>query len=288
MTQVAAVPASGATRGGGRYGGAATSARGTLLLAAVSAGLVALGWGLGWRGVDLPAQLFRVDQFRVHGFTLWDSQWYSGHWALDYSLGYPALGALVGVGLLAALSAALATAAFDRILVGAFGPAGRLGSAVFALSVIVETAIGQLAFFTGAAFALACVWALLAPRRRFVLAGVLALASTAISPLAGAFLALAMAAWCLAVALPRPVQPPRSPQPPRAAVVPFAAIGVLALLPIAVTTVLFPGQGPMPYPVIDWLWETVVALLVWMVAPRGMRTLRIGVALYALVLLGSV
>lgn len=330
MTQVAAAPATGAIGTAGRR--ERRLDRWTLALAAVSAGLVGLGWGLGWRGVDMPAQLFRVDQFRAYGFSLWDSQWYSGHWTLDYSVLYPALGALVGVGWLAALSAALATCAFDRILVAAFGPAGRLGSAVFAVSVIVETSIGQLAFFTGMAFALSSVWALLGTRRRWVVAGVLALASSATSPLAGAFLALAMAGWFLSLVVPRRLGPAdlprrsadfprqsadvlgrsRDPRPTRALcptgnprpggeveAAEFEAIrwgegwrlgsiGVLALLPIAVTGVLFPGQGPMPYPVIDWLWETVIALLVWTVAPRGLRALRIGVGLYLLALLGSV
>lgn len=295
MTQVVAAAAAPDARpvDAGRKGMGMAMDRWTVVLAALSAGLVGLGWSLGWRGVDLPAQLFRIDEFRAHGFSLWDSQWYAGHWSLDYSVIYPALGAVVGVALLAVLSAALATAAFDRILLAAFGPAGRIGSVIFALSVIVETSIGQLAFFTGIAFALASVWALLGSRRRarrlgVLLAGVLALAATAASPLAGAFLALAMAAWFLAVVVPGGPRSTATRAGAGAEGWRIASTGILALLPIAVTTLLFPGQGPMPYPVTDWLWETVVALLVWMVVPRGMRTLRIGIALYLVVLLGSV
>jgi hypothetical protein len=287
-------------------------------LTLLSGALVALGRALGWRGVDVPAQLYRVQQFRAHGFTLWDSQWYGGHWTLDYSVLYPPLAVLVGMSLLAVLSAMLATAAFDRLLVSHLGPAARLGSAVFAVSVIVSNSIGQLAFFTGEAFGLACLWALIGARRRWILAGVLGLASMLCSPLSGAFVGLALAAWCLAVVVwPRPRLEVQASRPwSRAAGWRglwrrdrwrdggwhgdwlrlagwrgdgwrLAMVGAVALLPILASSALFPGQGPMPYPAIDWLWETVVGLLIFVLVPRGQRILRIGVGLYLLALLGS-
>ena len=51
---------------------------------------------MGWRGSDLPAQLFRVELFRRDGFVLWNSQWFSGHPTLDYSVLSPVLGAVTG------------------------------------------------------------------------------------------------------------------------------------------------------------------------------------------------
>ena len=36
-----------------------------------------------------PAQLYRVASFRAHGFAIWDSQWFGGHWTLSYSVLYP-------------------------------------------------------------------------------------------------------------------------------------------------------------------------------------------------------
>src|SRR5215470_3724353 len=40
---------------------------------------------LGWKGSDLPAQIFRADLIKRYGFVLWNMQWYGGHPTLDYS-----------------------------------------------------------------------------------------------------------------------------------------------------------------------------------------------------------
>lgn len=244
-------------------------------LAVVSAALVVVGWALGWRGVDLPAQLYRVELFRHHGLLLWDSQWYGGHWTLDYSVVYPPLAGVLGMETVAAFSAAVATAAFDRLVVGSFGPRARLSSAVFALSVVVETSIGQLAFFTGEAFGLGCLWCLVGARRRWVPATALALLATLSSPLAGAFTALAVASWGLTL-LRRARRVDRS-------VWWCVAVVAAGLVPVAVSSALFPGQGPMPYPVVDWLWEAVVAVVLWGVAGRHREVLRTGMVLYLVV-----
>jgi hypothetical protein len=268
--------------------------RGRLLLAVLSGAAAALAWGSGRRGVDVAAQLYRVEVFRHHGFTLWDSQWFGGHWTLDYSVLYPPLGFLVGLGPLAVITAVVATAAFDRLVVGHFGPPARLGSGVFALSVVVETSIGQLTFFTGEAFALITLCCLAGPRRRWVAAGLAGVAATLCSPLAGAFAALAVAGWVLNLWLdrPRPV-PAGGPVPvtgPGSAgrLFPASAVVAATLLPVLVTTVLFPGQGPMPYPVIDWLWEAVVAAVLWCLVGPDQRVVRTVIGLYLLATVVSV
>jgi hypothetical protein len=289
-----------------------------LALAALSGALVALGRVLGWRGVDLPAQLYRVEQFRAHGFTLWDSQWYGGHWTLDYSVLYPPLAVLLSMTVLAVLSAVLATAAFDRLIVYGLGRRARLGSAVFAVSVIVSNSIGQLAFFTGEAFGLACLWALIAARRRWILAGVLAAASALCSPLAGAFVAVALVGWWAAAVWPR-VRPEVEGSVRRLDSGPrwwksgpdfgsarglwrrgwswlevwrgegwrLGAVTAAALVPIVASSALFPGQGPMPYPATDCLWEVIVAMLAWVLVPRGQHVLRTAVSFYVIALIGS-
>jgi hypothetical protein len=271
-------------------------------LALVSGALVGLGRYLGWRGVDLPAQLYRVQQFKAHGFSLWDSQWYGGHWTLDYSVLYPPLAALVGMGLLAVLSAVLATAAFDRLVVGGLGRRARAGSAVFAVSVIVSTSIGQLAFFTGEAFGLTCLWALVARRRRWYLAAGMAVAATLSSPLAGAFVGLALLGWSLAVVWPRLRPEVEGSRGGRWAVWRggwgwreawggdgwrLAALSAAALVPILAGSVLFPGQGAMPYPAIDCLWEVTVAAALWLLVPPAWPALRVGVSLYLVSIVGS-
>ncbi|MBV9659651.1 MAG: hypothetical protein JO337_00685, partial [Acidimicrobiales bacterium] len=115
---------------------------GPAVLAAV---LVAIGQLLRWQGVDTAAQVFRVDSFRRSGFSIWDFQWYGGHWTLDYSVLYPALASVVGVALLVIVSAAIAAWAF-RQLVRPLGPGGEVASYLFAAGTLVQASIGQLPF----------------------------------------------------------------------------------------------------------------------------------------------
>ncbi|MCU4183599.1 hypothetical protein K6U06_04455 [Acidiferrimicrobium sp. IK] len=267
---------------------ARTAGVGALAGAVVVAGLL-----LGWRGVDLPAQLYRVGLFRRQGFALWDSQWFGGHWLLDYSVLFPAVAASIGVGLVTVLAAVTATLAFDRLVVWELGNRARAASVVFALGVAVQSSIGQLTFLAGEAAGLWCLVAL--ARRRWTLAAGGAALATLASPLAGAFVALAVAAvWVANSGLAK-----RWPPAPREAagrwpwlrraVLPagggkvaggYLAVLAAAAVPVGVTSLLFPGQGPMPYPFTDYLWECVVAAAVWTAVPRDQAALRAGAVLF--------
>lgn len=235
------------------------------LLAAV---LVAVGHLLGWQGVDTAAQVYRVDSFRHGGFALWDFRWYGGHWTLDYSLVYPPLAATLGIFTVTIISAAVSALAFDRLARRHLGAGGPAASYVFAAGTLVAASIGQLTSLAGAAFALPALVA--ASRRRDAAAAVLALACTLTSPLTGAFLALAAAAWMLDRAVDRD----------GGAVLAGAAMAAAAGVPIVLAAALFPGDGPMPYPAVDWAWEMVVAGLVGLLAGRRHRPVALGAALF--------
>jgi hypothetical protein len=237
------------------------------LLAAL---VVGISRALGWQGVDYSAQIYRIESFRAHGFALWDFQWYGGSWTINYSVLFPALASGLGVVAITVLSAAGAALAFDRLAVGHFGRSGRVASIVFAAGTVVPAAIGQLPFLTGAAFGLWACWAL--ARRRWALACPFALAAALCSPLAGAFVALAVAAW----ALTRLRAGQRDRELLLAALVTAAAAG-----PVAVTAVLFPGTGAMPYPLHDFVWEFAIAAALWLAAGRREPVLRTGLVLYA-------
>jgi hypothetical protein len=71
---------------------------------------------------DLAAAGYRRELFSRVGLTLWDNGWYGGHHLLGYSLLAPALGALLGVQVLGALSMSAAAALFGALLKGR-GPA---------------------------------------------------------------------------------------------------------------------------------------------------------------------
>lgn len=237
----------------------------------VAASLAAFAVLIGLQGVDLPAQLYRVDLFHRAGLTLWDGQWYGGHWTLNYSVIFPPVAGLIGVGVTEIASAAIAALTFDRLVAARFGRTAKLGSLLFALGTLAQVAIGQLPFLLGEALALTACW--LALRRRWELAVVLAFATPLASPLAGAFLAIALLAR-VASEWPRPRVGP---------LVMLAAAGAPALA----LSVLFPGQGRMPFPTTDFIWLLILFGAAMALVPRGERALRWGAVLYLAAIVAS-
>lgn len=240
-----------------------------MLPALLAAALVALGHLAGWTGVDTAAQVYRVDSFRSGGFSLWDFRWYGGHWTLDYSFLYPPLASVLGMVVLAVLSAAAAAFAFDRLARDHLGQGAAGASYLFAAGTLVSASIGQLTSLTGEAFGLGAVLAV--SRRRYVPACILGLACTLTSPLTGAFLALAAAAWAIHLAWSRDGR-----------TVVGLILAAVAGVPVVVAALLFPGDGAMPYPLADWLWETAVATGIGVLAGRRYRAVALGAGLFVL------
>ena len=85
-------------------------------------------------------------------FATWDTGWYAahGHWLPGYSLLSPALGALLGVRLLLALSALLAVALFAMIAERVFGrTAGRAAAAGVRARVLRGAALRARPYYLG-------------------------------------------------------------------------------------------------------------------------------------------
>ncbi|MGH9120895.1 MAG: hypothetical protein ACRDYC_02965, partial [Acidimicrobiales bacterium] len=255
----------------------------------LAAGVVGLGLLLGWRGVDLPAADHRVQLFHAFGFTAWDSQWYGGEWTLNYSVVFGPLAGTLGVGAVAVGFAALAAYSFSRLVRLAL-PDGRrawVATAVFSVSLAVETSIGQLPFLVGEALALS---ALLAARRRWwPLAWALAVCASLVSPLPGFFLGLAAVAWALDAALSSRWTGRLGAGRLVAGRLVAARLGLAVgvALPVGVLAVFFPGLGNMPYPGADFVWYLLVAAALFVVTPPSWRALRIGEVLYAAAVIGS-
>src|SRR5258708_40084500 len=78
--------------------------------------LALLAITLGWRGSDLPAQVFRAELFRQDGFVLWNSQWFGGRALLRYSVLAPSISAPIRPLALRALSGIAPPLLFERML----------------------------------------------------------------------------------------------------------------------------------------------------------------------------
>jgi hypothetical protein len=244
---------------------------------------------------DLAAAVYRSDLFARVGLTLRDNGWYAahGHYLLGYSLLSPALGALLGVRVLLALSALAASVLFGLIAERAFGlAAARAAAAVFALGFCAELLSGRVPYDLGFAIGLGSVLALM--RGRLVLALALAIVTSVASPVAGAFLALAG----LALADHQLDRGGRDGHPGLLDAVQAGsrqglALTVAALLPILALALAFPEGGSEPFAASSFWPAFAGVLLIALLLPRGPltprahRVVRVGAALYALVLLGS-
>ncbi len=246
-------------------------ARSRLIAPLLAAALTLLAVLTGASGVDLAAATYRVELFARSGLTLWDSQWYGGHWTFDYSVLFAPIGWIAGIPLMEVVCVAVAAWAFDRLAVGRFGRAGRAGAIVFAVGTVVQVAIGQEPYLLGETLALV---ALLAARGRvWPLAIAFGLASSLASPLAGGFLAMAAFAWLIGTW-------PNSR---------FAAGTLMAsaALPVFALELLFPGLGTEPFPLLNFAGMFAGLVVVGVLAARLDRTIAIGVGLYAAALLLS-
>ncbi len=173
-------------------------------------------------------------------------------------------------------SALAASVLFGLIAERAFGgAAGRVSAAVFAVGICAELLSGRVPYDLGFAIGLGAVLALM--RGRPVPALLLAVITSCASPVAGAFLALAFLARGLAGR-------------PRAW--PFVlVVGALALT--LVLSLAYPEGGYEPFAPSSFWPALAGVLLIALLLPQGplttraWRIVRVGLALYALVLIGS-
>jgi len=216
---------------------------------------------------DLAAAAYRSDLFSRVGFTLWDNSWYGGHHLPAYSILAPALGALIGPQLLAALSMVAASALFALLIDGCF-PARvmRIASLWFALGASIALLANRVPYDLGLALGLGALLAARAAsapgarRGRRGAALVLAVLCAFASPVAGAFLALAGVAWMLTLraANGRPRIWP-------------IAFTLAALAPIALLAFVFPEGGTQPFAASAFYPDLAAILLIAALIYRARR-----------------
>jgi len=218
---------------------------------------------------DLAAQVYRAHLFAADGFSLWDNNWYGGHYLPDYSLLFPPLAALVGLQRVGVASVAISTLVFRRLAKAHFGERASLATVLFALGACGDLFIGRLTFALGVTFGMASVLAIVQGRRNA--AALLSLGCAAASPVAALFLALAAAADLLtnrALA--------------RALTLAGPALGLTLAL-----TLLFPDGGYETFAFSSLLAAAGLSLVLLFLLPARERLLRCGVGLYILALLLS-
>ncbi|MGI8749680.1 MAG: hypothetical protein ACR2J6_03890, partial [Thermoleophilaceae bacterium] len=223
------------------------------------------------RSPDLAAHIFRAELFGREGFTIWNGQWYGGHHTPAYSILSPPLVWLLGPQVTGGLSSIAATACFTELVHRHFGPHRyRWGALWFGLGSATLMATNRLPFALGVAFGLAACLALQRDRR--LIAPLLGVLSAISSPVAGLFVAMGGVAYALAA---------------RGEGVPVkrvdgAALAVAGLAPPVLLTVAFTEGGYAPFPFTAYVAIPAFCALALLVLPRGERTLRVGVVLYAL------
>ncbi len=225
---------------------------------------------------DLAAHMFRAQLFAGDPFGIWNNYWYDGHHIVSYSLLFPAVSALLTPQLAAALAATGTAALFEPLAFRRFGPDSWLGATAFAAATAVNLFTGRLAFAFGALPGLAAIYAL--DRRRPWLACLLAFLTALSSPVAALFVALAGAAYVLG-----DLWHERRPR----ALLPGAAVAVAALLPVALPELAFPEGGVEPFAFSAFWPIPLLAVGALIAIPKDRRTLRAGVALYALATIAS-
>jgi hypothetical protein len=230
------------------------------------AGALATAWALWLPPVrDLAGHLFRMEQYEAVGPAVWNNLWYGGHHTPGYSVLFPPVAALLGIGLTGVLTATSAAGCFAALVRRHAGAAAWPGALWFAAGTATNLFTGRLVFSMGVAFGLgAC---LAAQRDRPVLSAVLGVGAAATSAVAAAFVAMAGIARVVTAA---------SPRQRRLGVV-LAAAPAVTVVAIAL---LFPVEGTAHFGAIMLVAAVAAGVSVWAAAPRNDRVLRAGALLY--------
>src|SRR3954468_10993390 len=230
---------------------------------AITAALCVLYLALDLHPVDLAASTYRANLFADHGLTLWNGNWYGGHYTLSYSVLSPPLTWLFGSVPLGIACALISTALFQVIARRHFGDAALLGSVWFAVAAATLVFHGRVPFAVGVVFGLGALLALQRGWGRSAVA--LALLCGVASPVAGLFLALAGVSTALADGRRR-----------------GWGVAAAAIVPVLALQVAFPEGGQQPYPPSDLAWLVLSVAIALVLLPRSERALRVGAWLYGL------
>ena len=262
----------------------AEGGRRCLITGVVMLGLTVSLWLVHWHGLDYPAQLYRVGLVRRQGLSLWDANWYGGHYTPAYGVLVPLIASVLGLGFVSIVSTLGSVVVFERLLTDARMPHITLGTSAFAYMMLINMYEGRLPFALGVFFGLLAV--AFARRDRWwwtVVATILTILS---SPVAGAFVALGFAAWALALHVPAVTVrgfawralPWRELLRTRQVV-----IAALALVVTTSISLSFPEGGYFPFGLSFLVAVLAVGVAVWVLLRDTAPAIRWGFAIAAFV-----
>ena len=246
-----------------------------------------------WVGGDLVAQRWWQSWAASGGGQPVDLGWYAGSPAVSYSLAAPWVLAAVGPAVAGVASTVVGSGATTALLVRARAlrphTAGVLAAAMFAANQLS----GRTTFGLGAAMgslALLAAGSRARASRRRPLAGVLAVSSGALSPVAAVLLALAAAAWWLGAQPASPAGSSRSRRPvgargrglvgPPVGRAPDVVVVVVgAVLPLVVMRLLGGASGLTPSSAHQMVAAIAATVLVLLLVGADQPVLRMGAAL---------
>jgi hypothetical protein len=242
------------------------------LNAALAASLASVVLWVAPPGVDFAAHVYQLDVFVKHGFELWTNYWYAGRYTfVGYSLIYYPLAALVGIKLLAVLSAATATAAFTLLVRDTWGEQTAWSTRLFAIVTAASVLTAAFPYGLGLALSLAALLAL--SRGRLAWFAVCVGLTLAASPLAFLFLFVILCA----IGVSRHERAITKP----------ATVVAVACVSAALFWRLFPDPGRFPFPAAELFAALAFCVGGFALTYRveGARILRALFAAYAVVCL---
>jgi hypothetical protein len=238
-------------------------------------------WLVANSGGDIAAQDAWAEFARLHPGSAYDLAWYGGVHPVSYSAISPYVMAVVGVRSTMVLAGTISAGLLALLLVRSHTLARPLWPALYGALALTGNAVsGRVTFGLGAMFGLAAIAVIFAwPERwrsdrvrhklsRAALAGLLGALATASSPIAGLFLGLVAAALWLQRRRPAAY-----------------AIGLPPVVVIALSAWLFPFSGEQPMALKSAILPVACGLCGVLLAPKAWRTVRVGSALYAAVVL---
>ncbi len=214
----------------------------------------------GIQGVDRAAHVYTVEQYRDHGWRMWDNYWYAGRYELvNYSVLYYPLAAWFGETVVIVVSLVGASVIFGDTIIRRFGSRAVPAALLVAASWSTLPVTGELPFAFGVFFAAIALALVSAGRYRIALLPVIACLGA--SPLA--FLLLVILLTGIALSAPRLLLHGGARD---------LAIGTLALGVVeALVLRIFPSGGNFPFPLLDLIGIVAFSGVGIWLAPRRSR-----------------